>query len=655
HYGSNGDSTESGGPVRLARFSYVQGDVTWRPSDMDSWSPATVNLPLRQDAQIWVTNAGRAEIQFDDGSYLRLGNGAIVTLKTLYSDSEGEFTQIDLRQGLSSLILKHETSVYQIDTPFVSVQSAGPSKVRVGVDDNVEIAVRSGKATVQGDSGEVDMYEGDYLDLARADAAYEISDLPSPDSWDRWNDDRDQRLEDAMSASHVPSNIALVCGDLDSYGDWRFDTSYGYVWCPSVSEAEWRPYWHGRWVWCDPFGWTWVGNEPWGWAPYHYGTWIHARYGWAWVPGPVWQYWCPAVVNYCEYNGRVAWVALAPGEVQYPSILSIGFRRVNWALNFSIGGTAVYYPYDSRECRPRPWRNEDVNRVTIVHRDYSRRIPNRNAYISNRFIPRNSGFAGVASADLQSFGGRGDYRAEARTAANIFIHGKGIGAPSQGASPIAGPIAPRVTAGAVTPSRTFLPARNPDKAVMRRTTYTPRVQIGEPSVTPGIGTVTGRSGQAARAAREKVYRAPDVGQPRIVTPPNQNVPSASRQQNVQPQGPKMNRQETNINVNPPPVVNPQSRYQQNRFESPVKPVTPGNSIPPAFQSGPTTPIPQQPLRPTAGQVVSPTYRYHEGTTPNVAPRSEWKQPQTAGQSDKAKPADDKQRDSKGDRHQDDKK
>ena len=135
---------------RICRATSLGGNT-----DSDSWSAATVNLPLRQGAQIWVTNGGRAEIQFDDGSFLRLGNGSVAILQSLYSDADGEFTEIKLNEGLSSLTLRHGNSIYQVDTPFASVKSDGPSTVRVGVDNTVEIAVRSGRATVQGASGDV--------------------------------------------------------------------------------------------------------------------------------------------------------------------------------------------------------------------------------------------------------------------------------------------------------------------------------------------------------------------------------------------------------------------------------------------------------------------------------------------------------------------
>ena len=77
----------------------------------------------------------------------------------------------------------------------------------------------------------------------------------------------------------------------------------------------------------DYYGWTWVSYDPWGWAPYHYGRWFRASYGWGWVPGPIYgRYgYRPALVGFFGYGGGVGigvgfgfgnlgWVALAPFE-----------------------------------------------------------------------------------------------------------------------------------------------------------------------------------------------------------------------------------------------------------------------------------------------------------------------------------------------------
>src|SRR5258707_12520631 len=73
------------GPVRLARFTYVTGEVSWRRDSKVSWAAAGRNLPVRQGAQVWGANGGRSELQFDDSSRLRLDRSALCPLQTLYT------------------------------------------------------------------------------------------------------------------------------------------------------------------------------------------------------------------------------------------------------------------------------------------------------------------------------------------------------------------------------------------------------------------------------------------------------------------------------------------------------------------------------------------------------------------------------------------
>src|SRR5580700_2493998 len=68
---------DNSGPVRLARFSYLQGSVTWHYGDDASWANAVRNMPLREGAQIWTSDSSRAEIEFDDGARLRLDSNTL--------------------------------------------------------------------------------------------------------------------------------------------------------------------------------------------------------------------------------------------------------------------------------------------------------------------------------------------------------------------------------------------------------------------------------------------------------------------------------------------------------------------------------------------------------------------------------------------------
>ena len=470
-----GKGKEESGPVRLARISYLSGDVTWRGDDSGEWSNANINLPLRQGAQIWVAKGGRAEVQFDDGTLLRLGSNSVATLQTLYSDSEGEFTEIKMTDGLAALRIKHNRSIYQIDTPIVSLKATGPAKLRVGVGDGVEVGVRQGKVKIEGEQGTATLQTGDYIDLQDSASAYDLRALPKGDNWERWNDDRDQNLESASESYRIhnlPENVAIAANDLDSYGTWRNDARYGNVWCPRVtSYSNWRPYHYGHWTYVNSFGWTWVSDEAWGWAPYHYGTWVNLSYGWSWVPGPVNQYWSPAVVSFSEYEGNISWCPLSPVEVRYPAIVSFGFHRRDWYSYFSIGQAACYYPTYGGYCSPVVYNTTVINRVTVNNYYNNNSRPQgafgryqltaesdarRNNYANYDFVPQNSRYAAVTTASSGAFGGRGTFQAVSGNGSALFQRGRVISQPqNDGGRFVAGPASVRPTAQSFTPARTY--------------------------------------------------------------------------------------------------------------------------------------------------------------------------------------------------------
>jgi hypothetical protein len=98
---------------------------------------------------------------------------------------------------------------------------------------------------------------------------------------------------------------------LQSDGQWFNDATYGSVWQPKIAstDQQWRPYTDGRWVYTDR-GWTWISNENFGWAAYHYGRWARlSERGWVWVPGSTWA---PAWVSWRQSDDYVGWAPLPP-------------------------------------------------------------------------------------------------------------------------------------------------------------------------------------------------------------------------------------------------------------------------------------------------------------------------------------------------------
>ncbi|MDE2127243.1 MAG: FecR domain-containing protein [Armatimonadetes bacterium] len=505
--------TTSQGPVRLARFSAIDGQVSWRPDAGQSWSDASINQPLRQGSQIWVSGSARAEVQFDDGSALRLGNGAVITLQTLYSDSQGEFTELSLQNGSAELHVSHQHSIYQVDSPLASVKADGPVGFRVNAGQAVGVAVYSGRAQVQGQQGTSWVDASQYLYIQDASSQFEVSPLPAQDSFDTWNAQRDEQLyAPNQGDSYLPPDVALVAGNLGDYGVWQEDSQWGHVWVPRVGRRDWRPYSDGHWAWVDPFGWTWVSNEPWGWAPYHYGTWIDEPYGWAWCPGPETQYWSPAVVGFSVCDGGVAWAPLSPWEVRYPVSLSIGFGGGDWGAFFSIGGAGVYYPGYGGYCNPSPWNNGFLNRrrfsgVTDAGFRGGSNLPGNPVFMHGvNFVPRNALRApGATFATASSFRGGGSFTRLPKGDVGYFQRGK-IPAPGASGNPFSGPSSVQPGSDSFNGGGGFSnPGFGPGPLVLNRPVIGARLPQAVRSFAPAAGAV-----KVVRTSRSSNFAAPVV-------------------------------------------------------------------------------------------------------------------------------------------------
>lgn len=151
---------------------------------------------------------------------------------------------------------------------------------------------------------------------------------------------------------------------LEPFGAWRETADYGYVWQPREAEQSrsWRPYTKGRWVYTD-VAWTWVSEEPFGWAAYHYGRWARLRHiGWVWVPG---EEWAPAWVSWRKGDEYIGWAPLPP-EARFDR--RSGIR--NWADNYYDIGPDQYCFVPTRQFgaqRASPTILPPERNVTIVN------------------------------------------------------------------------------------------------------------------------------------------------------------------------------------------------------------------------------------------------------------------------------------------------
>ncbi|HQR66933.1 MAG TPA: FecR domain-containing protein, partial [Thermoanaerobaculia bacterium] len=291
------------------RVSYTSGQVAFsRGDDPDHWQEAMVNVPLTLGDRLWADRGSRAELQVP-------GARVFVAPETQLSvlDVRDDIVQMSLAVGTAAVRLRHlsEGEIFEVDTPNAAVTLRTPGRYRFRVDEDgttrVEVSEGSALAAVGREVAE--LRRGDALLVRGLDEPfYELDALPAPDAFDRWTDERDVHGRTVVSAAYVGGGITGV-EDLDAWGRWERIPEYGWAWSPRAVGSGWTPYRDGRWIWQDPWGWTWVSREAWGWAPYHYGSWVVASGRWFWVPeGPRvrWARYAPA---------RVVFVGAGPGGI----------------------------------------------------------------------------------------------------------------------------------------------------------------------------------------------------------------------------------------------------------------------------------------------------------------------------------------------------
>ncbi len=200
----------------------------------------------------------------------------------------------------------------------------------------------------------------------------------------------------STSASLYASDSGVSLGfeyfedDLEPYGRWIDTPAYGTCWVPAHAPHGWRPYWDGHWTYTD-CGWSWVSNEPWGWATYHYGRWFHDPYhGWMWMPGSVWA---PSWVAWHCGDGYVGWAPLPPAA------------HWNVSIGLRFGGVDRIPSRDWCYVEQRNFTHSKI-KYKIVDRSHNDRI-HRRTHDTTRFEswngrPKN---VGLEVAQVNDWGG----------------------------------------------------------------------------------------------------------------------------------------------------------------------------------------------------------------------------------------------------------
>jgi hypothetical protein len=384
-------------PTRVARLSYVDGQVSFSPAGTDDWVAAVVNRPITTGDKLWADQNSRVELHIGSAA-IRLGEQTGFS----FLNFDDHIMQIQLTEGTVSLRVRriNEGETIEVDTPNLAFSIVQPGHYRINVNeagDTTIINVRDGQGEVTGGGSSYTVFPSQQgIFIGTDSVSADIEPLPALDAFDTWGDERDLREEHSVARRYVSDDV-IGYEDLDDYGGWRPVPEYGTVWFPHATVVGWAPYRYGHWAWISPWGWTWVDDAPWGFAPFHYGRWVFVGGAWGWVP-------CPPPVVAVAYvrpvyaPALVAWVG-GPHFVAGFGFAAGGFAagvNVGW---FPLGPREVFvpsYPVSRTYVTNVNISNTTVNQ-TVINNYYNTTVVNKNVTVNNVHY-MNQGVAGAVTA-----------------------------------------------------------------------------------------------------------------------------------------------------------------------------------------------------------------------------------------------------------------
>lgn len=296
--------------ARIVRLSYLDGSVQIDRNTGDGFERAITNMPITQGTRLATGEDGEAEIEFEDGSTIRLVPETRIEFPVLTLSSDGgKNSTVAVTEGTAYFDVqqkKDDTFIVAFSGHEISLSKSAHFRVEMH-QQSVALAVFSGELKMRGSGESVDVKKNETLtfNLDNSDK-YELAKGIDDGQFDWWDKEREQyhdqyAYRNTNNNGVYPSDVPYSYGwsDLNYYGSYFYLPGYGMVWRPYSVGYGWDPFAAGYWVWYPSFGYTWVSPYPWGWMPYRYGTWRFAGgYGWVWQPG-YWNAWYPAprVIN----------------------------------------------------------------------------------------------------------------------------------------------------------------------------------------------------------------------------------------------------------------------------------------------------------------------------------------------------------------------
>ena len=314
-----------------------------------------VNLPIYAGDIISTGKEGRCEIQFSNGTIMRLDKKTELRIVSTLIDvitSKKKISTLKLIEGsLFSMNQVYKGEIFQVITPEISVKMSNRSSNMIKVKtDQTSIKVLKGKVGIlYGDQKKIYLRTGDWRLFPKRGKDSKISGNLKSDFYE-WNKKINKNFKDLhYGKSNVPDVIYRYSPGIvhfaekwsTMFGEWEYTELFGYVWKPGKDIFfDKRPFFDASFVKVNGEL-ILIPNQKWGWAPAHMGTWFWStNQGWIWIPG----------------NGENENLAMVP---ELYKAFMMWTRGINGIYDFFNEDTYFYQnnPNAKRGLDQFPWKN----------------------------------------------------------------------------------------------------------------------------------------------------------------------------------------------------------------------------------------------------------------------------------------------------------
>ena len=182
-------------PGRVARLSFVRGNVSFEPAGTEDWVSAVINRPLTTGDKLWNDTDSYSELHLGSAS-IRLGS----TTGFSFLNLTDNMTQVQVTEGALNIRVRRlgDDETFEIDTPNLAFTLLRPGNYKVNVNeagDATIVVVRDGQGEVTGGGSAYTIHPretGTFNGTDQIDADIEGWDNSS-DDFDDWCSEREQR------------------------------------------------------------------------------------------------------------------------------------------------------------------------------------------------------------------------------------------------------------------------------------------------------------------------------------------------------------------------------------------------------------------------------------------------------------------------------